>query len=312
MALLIRRMFSMIPVLFIVSVIAFSLLHLVPGDAAVTVAGEYASETQIEVVRERLGLNDPILVQYADWLGGVLTGDFGTSVFNSLSVTTAIASRAPVTLSLALVSLVIALIVGILTGILSGLRPNSALDRVSTLAATIGIAMPSFWLGLILITTFALLNPWLPATGYSPLDEGVGTWLRHLILPSIALSAATTAEISRQTRSGVITVMSQDYIRTARSKGLSLPRIVRVHVLKNAAIPVVTVFGTQVTNLIGGAIVIEAVFGLPGLGTLILNAVLQRDYPMVQGFVVVMTLVVLLVNLLVDLSYGIFNPKVRR
>lgn len=310
--LVVRRLVSIVPVVFIVSLMAFSLIHLVPGDAAVTVAGEYATEEQVELTRERLGLNDPLLVQYGKWAGGALTGDFGTSIFSSLPVAEAIISRAPVTLSLTAVALLIALVFGLTTGIVSGLRPHTVLDRLAGVGATIGIAMPSFWLGLVLVTVFALVNPWLPASGYVPLSEGFVPWLRHIIMPAVALGAATTAEVSRQTRSGVIDVMQQDYVRTAHSKGLPLRRIVGRHVLKNAALPVVTVFGTQASRLLGGAIVVEAIFGLPGLGTLVLNAVLQRDYPMVQGFVIFITLIVLLVNLLVDVSYGYFNPKVRQ
>lgn len=310
--LILRRLLGVIPVLLVVSFLAFSLVQLVPGDAAVVAAGDNASAELIQQTRERLGLDAPFLAQYGTWLGNVVTGDLGTSLFSSQPAWDSIAARIPVTASLAVLSLVWALLIGLTLGIAAGLRPGSWSDRGTTTLATLGISMPSFWVGLLLVSLFALQNPIFPATGYAPLAEGVGPWLSHLFLPSIALGTATAAEVARQARAGIVQVMEQDYIRTAESKGLSTGIVVGKHALKNAAIPVVTVFGLQAAHLIGGTIVVEQVFGIPGLGTLALNSIIQRDYPLLQAFVIVTTLFVLAVNLLVDLSYGLFNPRVRQ
>lgn len=307
-----RRLLAIIPVLFVVSLLTFSLVHLVPGDPAVVAAGNGASDELIESTRQRLGLDRPFFVQYFAWVGGVLSGDLGTSLFSSQSAWETIVSRLPVTFSLTGLALLWALLGGVTLGVVAGLRPGTWVDKVTTAFATLGVAMPSFWLGLILVTLFALQNPLLPAVGYTPLSEGLWPWLSHLILPALALGAATAAEVARQTRAGVAHVMEQDYIRTAEAKGLLRRNVVVKHAMKNAAIPVVTVFGLQAAHLIGGAIVVEQVFGLPGLGTFAIDTVLTRDYPMLQAFVVVITVFVLVVNMLVDLSYSYFNPKVRQ
>lgn len=310
--LIVRRLLGIIPVLLVVSLLAFSLVELVPGDPAVVAAGDNASAELIQQTRERLGLDEPFFSRYAEWLGNVVTGDLGTSLFSSQPTWDSIVARIPVTASLAVLSLIWALLIGLTLGIAAGLRPGSWFDRATTALATLGISMPSFWVGLLLVSLFSLQNPIFPATGYAPLSEGVGTWLSHLFLPSIALGAATAAEVARQARAGVIQVMEQDYIRTAEAKGLPPRAVVGKHALKNAAIPVVTVFGLQAAHLIGGAIVVEQVFGIPGLGTLAVNSIIQRDFPLLQAFIVVTTIFVLVVNLLVDLSYGLFNPRVRQ
>lgn len=308
---IVRRLLGTIPVLLIVSLLAFSLVELVPGDPAVVAAGDNASAELIQQTRERLGLDEPFLSRYAEWLGNVATGDLGTSLFSSQPTWDSIAARIPVTASLAALSLIWALLFGLTLGITAGLRRGSWVDRTTTVLATLGISMPSFWVGLLLVSLFALQNPIFPATGYAPLSEGAGAWLSHLFLPSIALGTSTAAEVARQARAGVIEVMEQDYIRTAEAKGLRRRVVVGKHALKNAAIPVVTVFGLQAAHLIGGAIVVEQVFGIPGLGTLAVNSIFQRDFPLLQAFIIVTTVFVLLVNLLVDLSYGLFNPRVR-
>jgi peptide/nickel transport system permease protein len=308
----VRRLLGVIPVLLVVSFLAFSLVQLVPGDPAVVAAGDNASAELIEQTRERLGLDQPFFTQYAQWLGNLVTGDLGTSLFSSQPTWDSIVDRIPVTASLAILSLVWALVIGLTLGIAAGLRPGSWVDRGTTALATLGISMPSFWVGLLLVSLFSLRNPLFPATGYAPLSEGIGPWLSHLFLPSIALGAATAAEVARQARAGVLQVMEQDYIRTAEAKGLRRRVVVGKHALKNAAIPVVTVFGLQAAHLIGGAIVVEQVFGIPGLGTLALNSIIQRDFPLLQAFIIVTTVFVLVVNLLVDLSYGLFNPRVRQ
>lgn len=303
---------GMIPVLLLVSILVFGLIVLIPGDPAVTLAGEAASPERVAEVREQLGLNEPLISQYLDWLGGALQFDFGTSLFSTLPVSEAIANRLPATLSLAAVTLAFSVIVGVSVGALAALRPGSFLDRVATVGASLGVAIPNFWLGLLLIVAFAVDRRLLPAGGYETLAEGGWwNWLRFLILPAIALGAAASAEIARQTRSTLAAVLHQDYIRTARSKGLSPLKVFGKHAMKNAAIPVVTVIGVQVGRLVGGTVVIEQAFSIPGVGSLAYQSVFDGDIPMIQGIVLIAAMVVLMSNFLVDLSYGYFNPKVR-
>ncbi len=305
------RILSAVPVLFLTTVLAFLMVHFIPGDAAVVAAGENAGPAQIEAMRERLGLDQPLVTQYLHWVGGLLRGDFGTSLFSSQRNVDAISAALPVTLSLTALALAWSLVLGVLVGTLAGLRRGTWVDRILTSSTTLGISLPSFWLGAILVTLFALNAHVFPASGYVPAGDSIGTWFQHLVLPSLALGTVTAAEIARQTRSGIVDVKEQDYIRTATAKGLAPSKVVFKHMSKNAAIPVVTVFGLQAAQLIGGSVVIEQVFGLPGLGTFAVRSVVSRDLPAIQAFIVLITVFVLLVNLLVDLSYGYFNPKVR-
>lgn len=308
-----RRIIAIVPVLLIVSFLTFSLTYLVPGDAASVAAGDSASAEQIELVRRQLGLDRPFLVQYASWLWHVAQGGLGTSLLSSRSVLTSLVEALPVTLSLTLLAMLFAVVVGLLLGILAGLRPGSALDRIATTVASLGISMPSFWLALILVNVVALQFGLAPVAGYISIAEGGLTgWFQHLLLPAVALGTITAAEVTRQTRAGVVDVGGQDYIRTAVAKGMPTRVVVVKHTLKNAAIPVVTVLGLQFGALVGGAIVIERIFGLPGLGTLAIDSVLNQDFPVVQGLVLMITLFVLLVSFLVDTSYLYFNPKVRQ
>lgn len=307
----IRRILSAVPVLLLVVLLTFFMIHLIPGDAAVVAAGESATPEQVTAMRVRLGLDQPLLTQFSDWLGGMLRGDFGTSLFSSHRNIDAIMDAFPVTLSLTVLALAWSVTVGVLAGVFAGLRRGAWQDRLLTGATTLGISLPSFWLGVILVSLFALSIPLLPASGYASPSDGFGPWFRHLILPALALGTVTAAEIARQARSGTIDVTEQDYIRTATAKGLPRSSIIFKHTSKNAAIPVVTVLGIQAAHLIGGSVVVEHVFGLPGLGSLAVRSVLAHDYPAIQSFVVVVTVFVLLINLAVDLSYGYFNPKVR-
>ena len=309
--LVIRRLLALIPMVFLVSLMVFALVLLIPGDPAITISGENATEAQIEATRERLGLNDPVLVQYGRWAGNAIQGDLGTSLFSSRSVTGAIAERFPVTLTLTAAALVVALIIAIPAGILAAMNRGSWIDRAATLGASAGVAMPNFWIGLVLIIMFALWNPWLPALGYVPITEDPADSIKHLILPALTLGTSAAAETTRQLRSALSDVLHQDYIRTAKAKGLRGRAVIVRHALKNAAVPVITVVGLQVSLLLGGSVIVEQVFGIPGLGQLAIRAVLERDIPMIQGVVVVTTVVVLLMNLLVDLAYGWLNPKVR-
>lgn len=307
-----KRVLAAIPVLFIVTLLAFALVYLIPGDAAVVAAGENASAERIQEVRVQMGLDRPAIVQYFAWMGNLLSGDLGTSLISGHSNSEAMINAIPVTLSLTLVALAWSLVVGSLIGIFTGLYQGSWIDRALTALTTLGLAIPSFWLALLLVVGFSLQMRIFPATGYAPLSDGVLPWLSHLILPAFALGTTTAAEIARQTRAGVVDVLENDYIRTARAKGLPPWIIVGKHTTKNAAIPVVTVFGLQAAALVGGSVIIEQVFALPGLGSLALRSILERDFPVIQAFVVVVTIFVLVINLLVDISYAYFNPKVRQ
>jgi peptide/nickel transport system permease protein len=306
-----RRLLSAIPLLAIVSVLTFALVLLLPGDPAITIAGDAASEATIEAIRERLGANDPIIVRYLSWVGDALRGDFGTSLFSSTNVSDAIWQRAPTTISLAVVSLVIALLISVPTGLIAGLRQGTAVDRLLTVGASMGVAIPSFWMGLLLSVIFAVKTDLLPAIGYVGISRDPFEWFRHLLLPAFSLGLASAATLTRQLRGSVITAMQQDYIRTARAKGLRQRSVVFKHLLKNASVPTVTALGLQIPILLSGTVIIEGLFGLNGIGQLAVSAVLRRDLYVVQAVVLLSAVVVVFVNLAVDVSYGYLNPKTR-
>lgn len=306
-----RRLVLTVPLLFVVSLIVFGLAQLVPGDPAVTIAGEEATPERIEQVRERLGLNDSTVVQYGRLMSGVVQGDLGTSLYSEQKVTDALLTALPVTLSLAGLALVFVVLVGVPFGLLAGTRPGSLLDRSLTAVAALGVAAPGYWVGIILIIVFGLSLGWFPTGLYVPFGESPIEWLHHLILPSFSLSLAGIVEVTRQLRSSMRDAMLTDYVRTARSKGLPSRTVILKHALKNAAIPVVTVVGLQVNVLLGGAIALELVFGFSGLGALAVRAVQNQDIPVIQGIVLLSVVVVTISNLLVDLAYGWLNPKVR-
>jgi peptide/nickel transport system permease protein len=309
--LIVRRLFIMIPVLFLVSLIVFSLILLVPGDPAVTLAGENASQEQIDATRTRLGLDDPVVEQYGRWVGNAARGDLGESLFSSQKVTDAIVQRLPATLSLAGGAIVLSVLIGLPAGIFSALFRGRWPDRLIGLGAASALAMPNYFIAKLLILFFAIWNPLFPATSFVPFTEDPWDWAKHLILPWITLGLASSAVITRQLRSSLIGVLSQDYVRTARAKGLRGRTVVLKHASKNAAIPVVTVLGTQVAFALGGSVIVEQVFGIAGVGQLAISSVQKRDLPNIQGIVVMATLLVLFCNLLVDLAYGYLNPKVR-
>jgi peptide/nickel transport system permease protein len=312
LGLLMRRLAFTVPMLVVVSFCVFSLIVLVPGDPAVALAGENPDPEQIQAVRERLGLDDPFLVQFWHWFAGLLQGDMGQSLFSSQPVAEAVLVRLPATLSLAALSLIVALALGVGVGVLAAMRPGTWIDRTATFAASLGVAVPYFWVGMILVLLFAINLTIFPAVGYVPITENPFQWLMHLFLPATALGLAPAAVIARQTRAGMTSVLSQDYVRTATAKGLPPSRVVGAHALKNAAVPVITAFGLEASRLIGGTVVIEQLFVLPGLGSLAYSSVFARDFPMVQGVLLVVAALVLLINLLVDLSYGYFNPRIRQ
>ncbi|TDC55935.1 ABC transporter permease [Actinomadura sp. KC345] len=307
----VTRLLAMIPLVFVVATATFFLGQLSGVDPAENIVGPDATAEQVAAVRAELGLDKPALVQYREWLGGVLQGDFGSSVYTKADVAESLWQALPVTLSLTVGGLLVGLVLGVPSGIWSALRAGRPSDRGVSLLATVGQAMPGFWLGLLLIFAFAIKLPWFPAVGYVPPSAGPALWFGSLVLPSISLGLIAAAAISRQTRSSMIGVLQQEYVRTALAKGLSKRRVVFKHALKNAAAPVVTVVSFQVTALLGGSIVIERLFAMPGLGSLAINAVLRRDPDVIQGFVVFTVVIVVVVNMLLDLSYAWLNPKVR-
>jgi peptide/nickel transport system permease protein len=306
-----RRLLGAIPLLILISLMVFSLVLFLPGDPALTIAGDSASESRIEAIRESLGENDPVIQRYYEWASGAVQGDFGTSLFSEQDVWDAIWQRLPVTLSLAFVALVFALMISLPAGLVAGLRPGTKFDRLATIGASLGVAIPSFWLGLLLAVIFAVNNNWLPAIGYVPFTEDPKEWLSHLILPGISLGLASAATLTRQLRSSIINVNQQDYIRTAKAKGLRGNKVVGKHLLKNASVPAVTALGLQIPTLLSGTVIIESLFGLNGIGQFAANAVLLRDLPVVQAVVLLSAVIVVISNLCVDIAYGYLNPKVR-
>ncbi len=309
--LVIARVVGIVPILLIVSFLTFTMLHMVPGDIRDRILGVDATAEQFEALGEKLGLNDPFLVQYGRWLYRAVQGDLGTSAYNSQRVTDAVLDTLPVTLSLTFGGVFVAVLIGVPAGVYAGLHRGSLVDRTAVLLATVGQALPNFWLAMLLVIPFALWWRILPATGFTPPTESVGAWLQSITLASIALGTSASAALARQTRGGIIDVLQQDYIRTARAKGLSDQVVTFKHALKNAAIPVITTIGFQVNGLLGGALIVEQVFGLNGFGSLAIDAVRTQNIPMMQGVVIMGTLVIVTVNILVDVAYGFVNPKVR-
>jgi len=313
---IIRRLIQAAFTLFLVTLIVFLAMHILPGDPIYMLLSadevNTITEEQLQTLRHEYGLDRPIIVQYFDWIGGILHGDFGVSIFFSgRSPLTLIASSLPITFNLSIVSFIISLIIGIPAGIICAIRRGTWTDTIVTVLANIGITVPIFWLGTMLIFIFSLQLPWLPVQGYtSPFDD-LAKNIRQIIMPVFCLAIFPISSITRQTRSSMLEIMNQDYIRTARSKGLKELLIVSRHALKNALIPVVTLSGMGLSHIIGGSVLIETVFNIQGVGRLLINAVFAHDYPVVQGFIFFISIIVLLVNLLVDISYGWFDPRIR-
>ena len=307
-----RRLLVIVPVLLIVSFLTYSLTALIPGDAAQTLAGGPDAQAEdIQKVREELHLDEPFIAQYADWLGGVFQGDLGTSLYSGRPITDEIGERLPVTFSLALVALGLALPIALLVGVRGGLRPGGLFDRSSLVGTSIAIAVPSFWLALLLVSLFAVTLKWLPPFGYVKFTVDPWQWFRHLILPAISLGLVVSAVLSRQLRAGLSDTMDSAFVRTGWAKGGNTRRVVTGHALKTSAIPAVTVLGLQIGALLGGAVIIEQIFALPGLGTYLLGAVQQQDIPVVLAAALLLVVVNMLASLAVDITYGYLNPKVR-
>ncbi|MBM3518471.1 MAG: ABC transporter permease [Alphaproteobacteria bacterium] len=307
----IYRLLAMAPVLFIVTLISFSIMQFVPGDPALVIAGAEATAEQVERIRTQLGLNRPFHEQLLAWYGGLVRADLGHSILLGRTVTEAIAERLPVTVSLALYAIVLSLIVGLGTGVVAALRHNSWVDQLCMTLSLIGVSLPNFWLAIMLIVLFAVQLGWLPTGGYVPISQDFFGWLQSATLPAVSLALMQMGLIARITRSTMLETLRQDYIRTARAKGLPPHVVVGKHALRNVMIPVVTVAGITVSLLISGAVVIETVFSVPGIGRLVASAILRRDYPVIQGGLLVSAAIVMAINLAVDLAYAWLDPRVR-
>ena len=311
LAYLLRRVLLAIPVMFVVAAGVFLLLYLTPGDPVSVILGPDASPQQVSELRQRLGLDQPVLIQVTRWFGRLLHGDLGQSIYLNRPVTQTILERAEPTLLLTLLATLFAILVGLPIGIVSATRAGSWTDLGAMLVALGGISMPSFWVGLNLIFVFAVVMGVLPVAGYQPLSKGPWENLRYLLLPAVTLGFAQAALLARMARSLMLDVLREDYVRTARSKGLVERKVVLSHALRNAMVPLVTVMGLTFAILMGGAVITEQVFNIPGIGRLLVQSVLRRDYPVVQGIVLVIAFNYIVINLLVDILYGLFDPRVR-
>lgn len=306
-----RRLVQTVPVVILATFVVFALLKLVPGDIAVTLAGDNASDQRIAEIRALYGLDRPFLVQYFGWLGNAVQGDLSQSLLSHEAVRDSIARAFPNTLLLVVMALVLALVIGIPLGVIAASRRDGWLDRTLMAFASVGVAVPNFWLGMLLVSTFALRLNWFPATGAVPLGVDPGSALAHAFLPALALAAGGVAEVVRQLRASLVEILSSQHVRTLHAKGLSPTVILWRHGLKNVSVNLLTVIGLLFNRLLAATVVIEAVFAIPGMGGLVVNAALNRDFPVVQGVVLVMVLVVVAVNLLTDILYSTFDPRVR-
>ena len=307
-----KRIFMTIPVMVVVALFVFLLLRLSPGDPAAVIAGDYATAEDVQKIREKLGLSEPIVVQFVTWLGSLIQGDLGTSIFSNKPVTELIAQRLEPTLMLALTTIIFSILVAVPLGTIAAFRAGSWIDRLVMLFSVGGFSIPVFVLGYIVIYYFSITWRILPVQGYrSPFEDGMLPFIQHIILPTLTLSVIYIALLARMTRASVMEVLEEDYIRTARAKGLSEVKILMRHALGNAAVPIVTVIGIGIALLIGGVVVTESVYNIPGLGRLVLDAVLARDYPIIQGLILFFSLIYVLLNLIIDLTYTLFDPRIK-
>jgi peptide/nickel transport system permease protein len=307
---ILQRLFLTLIVVLGVTFVVFLIIHLVPGDPARVILGVQATEESVAALRERLGLNRPFLVQYGDWLWSAAQGDFGKSLITGQPVAPQLMQRLPATLQLAAAALLIGMLIGFPAGIISALRPGSTVDLVTSVLSQVGVTIPDFWMGIMLVLLFSLTLGWLPPSGYTPMREDFGDWLAHLVLPAVTAGVISGSIQTRFIRSAMLEVMHEDYIRTARSKGLRERIVIVRHALRNAMITIVTVIGLQITSLVSAVVVVEMVFAWPGLGRLAIEAVLDRDYPLLQGAVFTVAVVLALVNLGIDLLYFFLDPRI--
>ncbi len=307
---ILQRLLTTIIVVFGITFVVFMIIQLVPGDPARIVLGVAASEENVQALRERLGLNEPVWQQYLTWLGGLLQGDLGDSLITGQPVTEQILQRLPATLTLAGAGLLVGLLIGLPAGILSALKPHRSLDITASLLSQIGVSIPDFWLGILLVLLFSLTLGWLPSQGYTPFSEDPVDWFLHLILPAMTVGIISGSIQTRFNRSAMLEVLHEDYVRTARAKGLAETVVVIKHALRNALIPIITILGLQLTALLSAVVVVEVVFSWPGLGRLTLDAVLDRDYPLLQGAVFTIATLLAFVNLGTDLLYFFIDPRI--
>jgi peptide/nickel transport system permease protein len=308
---LIRRILSTIPVMVLVAIFIFMLLRLTPGDPAAIIAGDYANDAQIAEIRQKLGLDQPLFTQFFVWVGNMLQGDFGQSFFYKKQVSELIASRLEPTVSLSLLTIALTVLIAVPMGTLAAYRQGSWIDRVIMGFSVLGFSLPVFVIGYAMIYVFSIELSWLPVQGYQRISDGVGGWLLRLILPSLALSVVFVAFIARMTRTSVLEVLGEDYVRTARAKGQTESKVLMRHAVRNAAVPIVTVIGLSFAILIGGVVVTESVFTIPGLGLLTVEAVLARDFPTIQAVILLFSFIYVLINLAIDVSYTFLDPRIR-
>ncbi|MBV9433413.1 MAG: ABC transporter permease [Hyphomicrobiales bacterium] len=306
-----RRLASLVVVMALVGVCVFLLLHLAPGDPAAIIAGDNATPEQIAGIRTKLGLDEALPIQFLRWSTSVLSGDLGVSIFSNTPVTTLIGQRLEPTLSLALATLAFAVPVALVLGVLAAWRAGSSIDRASMIVAVTGFSAPAFVVGYLMIYVFAVTLRWFPVQGYTPFRENIADWARHLVLPALTLGLAYVALIARITRATMLEVLAEDYIRTAKAKGVATGPMLLKHALKNAGVPIITVIGIGVALLIGGVVITETVYNIPGVGRLVVDAISKRDYPIIQGVILVFSAVYVVINLVVDLSYTLIDPRIR-
>jgi peptide/nickel transport system permease protein len=306
-----RRLLATIPVMLIVALVVFLLLHLTPGDPAAIIAGDYARPEDIERIRKNLGLDRPLYVQFFSWLGRVLSGDLGVSIFSDLPVSKLIGQRLEPTIALSISTIIFAVLVAIPLGTIAAYKAGTLVDRAVMAFAVLGFSVPVFVIGYVLMYFFSLKLGWFPVQGYKPIGEGFWPFLRSITLPTLALGIVYVALIARITRASVLEILTEDYIRTAKAKGLDDANLLVRHALRNAAVPIVTIIGIGVALLIGGVVVTESVFNIPGLGRLTIDAVLRRDYPIIQGVILVFSGIYVFVNLFIDILYTFLDPRIR-
>ncbi|MBO9651192.1 MAG: ABC transporter permease [Variovorax sp.] len=310
MGYILRRLVATLPVMAVVAVVVFLLIHLSPGDPAALIAGDLATEDDIRHLREALGLNLPIWQQFLIWIGKLAAGDLGTSIFTQVSVTTLLAQRVEPTLAIALVTMLFTILIAIPLGTLAAYRAGSWVDRLVMLFAVLAFSVPAFLVGYLLVYAFAIQLPWFPVQGYVRMSDGLGPWLRSIVLPCVNLALVYIALVTRMTRATVMEVLHEDYIRTARAKGLGVLPVLG-HALRNAAVPIATTVGVGIALLIGGVVVTETVFAIPGVGRLVVDSVQRHDYPVIQSVLLLSAGVYVVINLLIDLSYRLFDPRIR-
>lgn len=309
---IVKKLLMMIPIILVVSMILFFLLTALPGDAALAAAGEFATDADIEAIRESMGLNRPYYLQYLDWLIGMLHGDFGVSLMTGAPIVDKIVQRLPATMELALLATFVSILIAVPLGIISAVYRNSIWDSICSVVSVAGISMPNFWLSMLLVIAFALKLDWLPASGYVPFFEDSLKSMKLMIMPAFAIGASFAAVVMRQTRNAILEVLDQDYMMTAKAKGLPGHVMLLKHALRNALIPVVTVIAMQTGKLFGGAVVAETIFVIPGLGSEIVSSIMSRDYPVTMAMIMIVAVIIIFINTFIDIVYGLIDPRVGR